>query len=45
VQPGYRFELGNRTELHELVGIGVEAVEKSVTAFARTLSSTLVKER
>lgn len=45
VQPGYRFELGTRTELHELVGIGVEAVEKSVTAFARNLSSTLLKEQ
>jgi len=45
VEPGYRFELGTRTELHELVGIGVEAVEKSITAFARNLSSTLVKEQ
>lgn len=43
VEPSYRFELGTRAELHELVGIGVEAVEKNVTSFARTLSSTLVR--
>lgn len=45
VQPGYRFELGTRAELHELVGIGVETVEKSVAAFARSVSSNLVKEQ
>ena len=26
VEAGYRFELGTRTELHEQVGIGVQAV-------------------
>jgi transketolase len=45
VQPGYRFELGTRAELHELVGIGLEAVDRSVTAFARNLSGTLAKEQ
>ncbi|HRK37702.1 MAG TPA: transketolase C-terminal domain-containing protein [Burkholderiaceae bacterium] len=33
VTPGYRFELGNRTELHEQVGIGPEAVKRAVSAF------------
>jgi transketolase len=45
VEPGYRFELGTRAELHELVGIGIEAVDKGISAFARNLSSTLVKEQ
>lgn len=31
VKPGYSFELGNRQQLHELVGIGVEAVTKRVS--------------
>ncbi len=35
VTPAYRFDLGTRAELHELVGIGVNAVERSVTAFAK----------
>jgi transketolase len=33
VEPGYRFELGTRAELHEQVGIGVEAVVASVSRF------------
>jgi transketolase len=35
VEPGYRFELGTRTELHEQVGIGVRAVIKSINEFVR----------
>jgi transketolase len=42
VEPAYRFELGTRVELHEQVGIGVDAVEKSVTAF---LESILAREQ
>jgi transketolase len=38
VEPAYRFELGTRAELHEQVGIGVDAVEKSITAFSESLS-------
>lgn len=37
VDGGYRFELGSRAELHEQVGIGPEAVRRSVEAFAATL--------
>ncbi|MDK9701610.1 MAG: transketolase [Sulfuritalea sp.] len=38
VEPAYRFELGTRAELHEQVGIGVGAVEKSISAFSKSLS-------
>ncbi len=38
VERGYRFELGTRTDLHEQVGIGVQAVTKSVTEFVQTIS-------
>ncbi|MDB5763983.1 MAG: tktA2 [Herminiimonas sp.] len=41
VEPGYRFELGTRTELHEQVGIGVQAVTKSVTEFMRKIQSKI----
>lgn len=34
VEGGYRFELGTRAELHELVGIGVDAVTAAVRRFA-----------
>lgn len=34
----YHFELGSRTELHEKVGIGPQAVLNSVRAFATSLS-------
>jgi transketolase len=34
VEPAYTWELGSRTELHERVGIGAEAVVKAVRAFA-----------
>lgn len=34
VEPAYRFELGSRTELHEQVGIGVEAVTQSIIEFS-----------
>jgi len=37
VEPGYRFELGSRSELHEQVGIGLNAATTSVRAFLRTL--------
>jgi len=33
VAPGYRFELGSRTQLHEQVGIGPESVRHAVSAF------------
>jgi transketolase len=33
VEPGYRFELGTRLELHEQVGIGPRAVLRDVRAF------------
>ncbi len=35
VEPKYRFELGSRTELHEQVGIGPEAVVKQILAFSK----------
>jgi len=37
VEGRYRFELGTRAELHEQVGIGLEAVVKSVSAFVRSI--------
>jgi len=37
VEPGYRFELGSRLELHEKVGIGPEYVLKSVCSFIEKL--------
>ena len=37
VEPGYRFELGNRQELHEQVGIGIGAATRTVEAFLRSL--------
>lgn len=39
VEGGYRFELGSRTELHEQVGIGQEAVLRTVTTFIKSLST------
>ena len=39
VAGGYRFELGSRAELHEAVGIGVDAVTASVSRFIAELSS------
>jgi transketolase len=41
VTGGYRFELGSRTELHEQVGIGPNAVKHSVTTFAQSLHSLI----
>jgi len=38
VEGAYHFELGMRTELHEKVGIGPQAVLGSVRAFAKSLS-------
>jgi transketolase len=37
VEPGYRFELGNRLELHEQVGIGPGAVLRELQGFLATL--------
>lgn len=37
VEGGYRFELGTRTELHEQVGIGENAVFAAVSDFAASL--------
>jgi transketolase len=39
VEGSYRFELGTRTDLHELVGIGVRVVIKNVTSFVESLSN------
>lgn len=33
VEPGYRFELGTRSELHEHVGIGFESARKKILQF------------
>lgn len=38
VEGAYHFELGSRVELHELVGIGPESVQQSVTLFIQQLS-------
>lgn len=38
VEGAYHFELGTRTELHEKVGIGPQAVLNSVRDFVRTIS-------
>lgn len=40
VEAGYRFQQGTRTDLHELVGIGPDYVERSVITFIESLSST-----
>ena len=45
VSGGYRFELGTREELHELVGIGIEAVCSAVADFVRSLSPILDNSR
>lgn len=37
VEPAYRFDLGTRLDLHELVGIGPEAALRAVTGFMREL--------
>lgn len=39
VEGGYRFELGSRAELHEQVGIGPEAVLRSVATFIQSFSA------
>ena len=38
VEPGYRFELGTRDELHEQVGIGVEAAKTKILQFIHNLN-------
>lgn len=37
VEPGYRFELGGRAELHEQVGIGVHSATKSIRDFIKSV--------
>jgi transketolase len=37
VEPGYSFELGSRSELHEKAGIGVQSVLKQVKNFLKLL--------
>ena len=39
VEGGYSFELGTRAELHEQVGIGVEAVFNNISGFLKRVSS------
>ena len=39
VEPGYRFELGTRSELHEKVGIGIESAKVKVLNFIRSIPS------
>lgn len=41
VEGSYRFDLGTRTELHEQVGIGVQAVTGKVKDFLRTVSPSM----
>jgi transketolase len=38
VEPGYRFELGTRDELHEQVGIGVDAAKAKILHFIQNLT-------
>jgi transketolase len=45
VEPGYRFELGTRTELHEQVGIGVSAVTRRATDFLRTIAPECIRPK
>jgi transketolase len=40
VEPAYRFDLGTRLDLHELVGIGPEASVRAITAFLQTLDAS-----
>jgi len=41
VDPGYRFELGSRAELHEQVSIGVNAVVAKVRGFASSATTPI----
>jgi len=38
VEPGYRFELGTRAELHEQVGIGIESARAKVFEFLGSIA-------
>jgi len=38
VEPGYRFELGDRLELHEQVGIGIQSATKSIHQFIQSIT-------
>ena len=38
VEPGYRFELGDRLELHEQVGIGIRSATKSIHQFIQSIT-------
>lgn len=37
VEPGYRFELGDRNHLHDMVGISADKVESRVRAFRKNI--------
>ena len=39
VEGDYRFELGTRSQLHEQVGIGLQAASRSIDRFMQTLST------
>jgi transketolase len=39
VEGDYRFELGTRDQLHEQVGIGLQAATRSLDRFMQTLST------
>jgi transketolase len=39
VEGGYRFELGTRAELHEQVGIGLQAAAGRIQDFTRSLAA------
>ncbi len=44
VEAKYRFELGERTVLHEKVGIGPESVMKSIESFIQTLPDDVCRQ-
>jgi len=39
VEGDYRFELGTRSQLHEQVGIGLQAASRSIDRFMQSLST------
>ena len=41
VDPGYRFELGARSDLHEQVGIGADVVTEKVSSFYQLISNDI----
>ena len=44
VEPKYRFELGDRVTLHELVGIGSDTVLRKVEKFIQSLSGSVCEK-